>query len=131
MYAGGAAHPLKGPCRDILTAVSAGRFQAVTSAEVVQEILHRFVAIRRPELGASMARHTLDLMAPVLPLTHAIVGRVPDLLGKYVRLSARDLVHVATCLEHGLDTVVSADAAFKEVKELAFATPEDLARRLG
>lgn len=130
MYAGGTEHLLRRPCQEILTAVAAGRLPAVTSAEVVQEILHRYVAIRRPELGAAMARHTLDLMTPVLPLTHAIVARVPKLLDRYGGLSAHDLVHVATCVENGLDTIVSPDAGFGEVREVAARTPVELAEAL-
>lgn len=130
MYAAGADHPLRRPCQQILTAIAAGRFPAVTSAEVVQEILHRYVGIRRPELGAAMAQHTLDLMAPVLPLTHEIVSRVPKLLERYGGLSARDLVHVATCVENGLDTIVSPDAGFADVREVTAQTPFDLAGAL-
>lgn len=47
-----------------------GRLEAVTSAEVVQETLHRLIAIGRADTGARMARDVLDLLAPVLPITH-------------------------------------------------------------
>jgi hypothetical protein len=41
-HAGGAAHALQGPCRDLLELIEQGAVRGVTSAEVVQEILHRF-----------------------------------------------------------------------------------------
>jgi uncharacterized protein len=118
MYAAGSDHPLKGSCQDILRRVADGTFDAVISVEVVQEIIHRFVALRRPEHGASIARDALDLFAPVLPITHAVMRRMPDLIERYPRLAARDLVHVATCLEEGLVDIVSPDRGFDDVPEI-------------
>ena len=118
MYAGGTSHAFQAPAQRIVRAVADGTLDAVTSAEVVQEILHRFVAIGRPELGARMARDVLDLFAPVLPVTHAVMDRMPELVERYPRLAARDLVHVATCLEAGIGAIVSADRGLDAVTEL-------------
>ncbi len=101
-----------------------GRLEAVTSVEVVQEILHRFTALGRPETGAAMARATLDLFAPVLPITHAVMRRMPDLIERYPGLAARDLVHVATCLEEGLADIVSPDRGFDGVPEIHRIAPD-------
>ncbi len=127
MYAGGREHPLRAPCRAILERVVAGALEATTSAEVVQEILHRFVAIGRPEVGAAMARDVLDAFEPVLPVTHGVMRRMPDLLGRYPALSARDLVHVATCLEEGIEAIVSPDRGFDQVPEIRRIDPPALA----
>ena len=127
MYAGGRDHPLCEPCRDLLRQVEAGRLDAVISAEVVQEIFHRFVAMRRTELGAEMARDALDLFAPVLAITHAVVQRMPGLAARYPDLAARDLVHVATCAEEGVGAIVSPDRAFDRVEGLARFAPGDTA----
>lgn len=124
MYAGGADHSLREPCRTILSRVAAGELQAVTSAEVIQEILHRFVALRRPSIGAAMAQSALDLFAPVLPITHSVMQRLPELIERYPGLAARDLVHVATCLEEGIGAIVSPDSGFDRVKELRRTAPE-------
>jgi predicted nucleic acid-binding protein len=125
MYAGGAEHPLRRPSQAILQGVAEGRLPGVTSAEVIQEILHRFGALRRPELGSAMARHALDLFAPVLPITHLVMRRMSDLVDRYPALSARDLVHVATCLEERIFVIVSADAGFDRVTEIARVAPDD------
>lgn len=100
--------------------------EGVVSAEVIQEILHRFVAIRRLELGAALARDALDLFAPVLPITHAVMDRMPALIERYPALAARDLVHVATCLEHGISDIVSPDRGFDSVSEIRRLAPEDV-----
>ncbi|MGH8898587.1 MAG: hypothetical protein ACRDZ4_16600 [Egibacteraceae bacterium] len=48
----------------------------MTSAAVIQEILRRFTALRRAELCGD-DRHALDVFAPVVPITHAIMLRMP------------------------------------------------------
>lgn len=129
MYAAGSEHPLRGPCRTIVAKVRAGALDATTSTEVVQEILHRYVAIRRREFGAALAGQVLDGFAPVLPITHAVMRRVPALVAAYPELSARDLIHVATCIEDGIDTIVTPDRGFEAVREVRRVDPVDLAGR--
>jgi len=118
MYAAGAPHELREPSVRIVRLVRDGMLQAVISAEVIQEILHRFVAIRRPGVGARIARDALDLFAPVLPITHAVMDRMPELIDRYPSLTARDLVHVATCLEDGIGAIVSPDRGLDAVREV-------------
>lgn len=123
MFSAGADHPLRDPCRRLLGRVADDELEAVTSAEVIQEILHRYTRIGRPEIGAELARTTLDLLAPVLPVTHALMRRVPDLLDRYPRLEARDLVHVATCQHEGIGEIVSPDRGFDAVEGLRRIDP--------
>lgn len=125
MYAAGAEHPLREPCQRLLAQVAEQRLEAVTSAEVIQEILHRFSALRRPDVGAAMARDALDLFAPVLPVTDAVMRRMPDLVERYTGLAARDLIHVATCLEEGIGEIVSPDRGFDAVAEIRRLAPDD------
>jgi len=125
MYAAGTPHELREPSVRIVRLVRDGMLQAVISAEVVQEILHRFVAIRRPEVGARIARDALDLFAPVLPITHAVMDRMPELIARYPSLTARDLVHVATCLEDGIGAIVSPDRGLDAVREVRRIPLED------
>jgi predicted nucleic acid-binding protein len=124
MYAAGVEHPLRGPCVGILDRISAGTLDGVTSTEVVQEIVHRYLSIRRYEDASRVAVRVLDMFAPVLPITHALMRRVPELAGRYPRLAARDLVHVATCIHEGITEIVSTDRGFDEVAELRRIPPE-------
>lgn len=128
MYAAGEEHPLRRPSARLLERIASGDLDAVTSVEVVQEILHRFMALRRPKVGVEMAQHTLDLFAPVLPVTHAVMRRVPALVGRYPKLAARDLVHVATCVHEGIQEIVSPDLGFDLVEGLHRRDPADLDR---
>ena len=127
MYAAGTDHPLRGACVAVMRAVDDGRVEAVTSVEVVQEILHRYLAIRRPDIADAVARSTLDIFAPVLPITHALMRRVPELARRYPGLAARDLVHVATCIHEGITEILSTDRGFDDVREIRRIAPEDFA----
>lgn len=115
MYAAGSNHPLQRPCQEILARVAEGELDAVVSVEVIQEILHRFMALRRPAQGAAIATDALDLFAPVLPITHAVMRRMPELVEAHPTLAARDLVHVATCLQEGIGEIISPDRGFDAV----------------
>lgn len=125
MYAAGSEHPLKAPCKEVLVRVAAGELDAVISAEVVQEIVHRYMAVGRPQLGASIARDALDLFAPVLPITHAVMRRVPDLVDRHPTLAARDLVHVATCQAEGISEIISPDRGFNSVPGIRRIDPAE------
>ena len=129
MHAAGGEHPLRDPCRRIIDGISDGSVDGVTSAEVIREILHRFFSIRRPEDGAILAERTQDLMAPVLPITHALMRRVPELARRYPTLDARDLVHVATCIHEGITEIISPDRGFDQVAELRRLDPASFADR--
>jgi predicted nucleic acid-binding protein len=71
-----------------------------------------------------MARHALDLFSPVLPITHAVMQRMPGPVERY-HLQARDLIHVATCIEEGIGAIVSPDRGFDDVGEITRLAPED------
>jgi predicted nucleic acid-binding protein len=127
MFAAGREHPLRAPSLRFLDQVADGSIQAITSVEVVQEILHRYISLRRPDLARIVAQDAQDMFAPVVPITHALMRRVPMLADKYPRLQARDLVHVATCIHEGVTEIVSPDKAFDQVSELRRIDPTEFA----
>ena len=123
MYAAGAEHPLREPCARIVASIREGSIEATTSVEVVQELAHRYISIGRAEAARTMATDALDLFAPVLPITHAVMRRVPDLTRRYPLLQARDLVHVATCIHEGITEIISPDRGFDDVAEVRRIDP--------
>jgi hypothetical protein len=127
MYAAGSSHPLREPSRRILAMVESGTLLAVTSTEVVQEIAHRYLSIGRRDIAERLTADTLDLFAPVLPITHAVVRRLPSLIAQYPGLAARDLIHVATCQHEGVTDIVSPDRGFDEVAGLRRLDPTEFA----
>lgn len=125
MYSAGGAHPLRDACIAVLELVEADRIEAVTSAEVVQEIFHRFATSERADEGRELASATLDLFSPVLAIDHEVMGRMPDLTRRYASHTARDLIHVATCLRYDIGLILSPDTDFDEVNEVRRVDPGD------
>jgi len=123
MYAAGAAHPMRDPCRQVMLSIREGAVAGTTSVEVVQELLHRYLSIGQPDVGRLLAIDALDTFAPVLPITHATMRRVPDLAIRYPKLQARDLVHVATCIHEGITEIISPDRGFDDVAEVRRIDP--------
>jgi len=126
MYAAGAPHRHRAACRRVLERVAEGSIYAATSTEVVQEILHRFARGRR-EVGQRMAEATLDLFDDLIPVDRrSIAGAVSD-YARRPQLSARDVLHVATCVSRGIGAIVSVDSGFDAVAEVRRIEPSELA----
>lgn len=89
--------------------------------------MHRYLAIGSADGGLALAERTMDLFAPVLPISHALMRRVPDLARRYPDLSARDLIHVATCIHEGITEILSTDRGFDAVREVRRIAPEEFA----
>jgi predicted nucleic acid-binding protein len=118
MYLVGASHPNKDLSRLLLQQAVADGEMLVTDAEVLQEILHRYVAIGRPEaIGDAMAA-TLGLVDEVFPIERADVLRAQSLLDE-TRLSARDALHVAVMRRHGVTRMLTFDRGFDAVADIS------------
>ena len=113
MYAAGAAHPHKDPCLRFLKRAQRGDIHAVTSTEVLQEILHRYHRLGHPEVAREVYALVVQLCAEVLPITIADTDACVDLL-RDVRGSVRDALHVAVMRNHEVDVVATYDAGFDE-----------------
>jgi predicted nucleic acid-binding protein len=123
MYVVGSAHPLRQPCRDVLTRIVAGQVQAVVSCEIHQEILHRYLALGYPE-KAYQVSEKLEIAIPhTLPITMQDIAQARELMKQYPTLPARDLLHVAVMLNHGILQILSADTHFDPVREIERLDP--------
>src|SRR5436853_18344 len=116
MYAAGSPHPHKEPSNIFLEQVSKGTLEAVTDAEVLQEILHRYRAIARWPEGMQVYEMTRLIVPQVLPITVDVLDLARNLLVKYGALSARDALHTAVCQDIGIKVLCSYDKGFDEVK---------------
>jgi len=117
MYLVGAAHPNKDATRRILERVIINGERLVTDAEVLQEILHRYVAIDRREAIGPAFEALLGIVDAVLPIELADVKRARTLLTTPA-LHARDAIHVAVMQRHAISRVMSFDRAFDQVPGL-------------
>jgi uncharacterized protein len=112
MYLVGAAHPNKEAARRALEEAVAAGESLCTDAEVLQEILHRYTAIRRPEDIDPAFDALLAIVDVVYPIERADVERARRLLGTTPTLSARDAVHVAVMQGRDVGRILSFDAGF-------------------
>ncbi|HHS98167.1 MAG TPA: PIN domain-containing protein [Chloroflexi bacterium] len=132
MYAVGKEHPYRRPCQEALRRIAEGEVQAVVDCEVHQEILHRYLSLRLPEKAQQISLRLEVLIPHTLPITSEDIARARQLVDRYPDLPARDLLHVAVMLNHGITRILSADAHFDQVEEveridpLSFAAESEL-----
>ena len=112
MYLIGAAHPHKTEAQILLERLIAKGERLVTDAEVLQEILHRYVAINRREAIDPAIKLTLDIVDQVFPVERADVLRASEIVLSRGALSARDAVHIAIMERHGLQAMLSFAGGF-------------------
>lgn len=122
-----AESPWRTSCDEVLAAVAA-RGEGRTSCAVLEELWH----VERSGRVAGIAGITdraYRLFAPLLSATDAAFRLARDLTAPR-RLGTNDRLHVGTCLDHGIGTVVTADESFREVTVVAHVDPRnDRARR--
>lgn len=112
MYLVGAAHPHKTDAQRALEKLVRDRQRLVTDAEVLQEILHRYIAIARRDAIQPAFDALLGITDDVLAVDRRAVERAKQIVLGYQRLSARDALHLAVMEQHGIERVLSFDAGF-------------------
>ena len=112
MYLVGAAHPHKSDAQRLLEKLVSDRQRLVTDAEVLQEILHRYVAIDRRDAIQPAFDALLGIVDQVLPVDRAVVERAKQIVLGHRRLSARDAVHLAVMEHHGIERILTFDSGF-------------------
>ena len=118
MYLVGAPHPHKVDAQHHLERAIADRARLVTSAEVLQEILHRYVAIDRRDAIQPAFDALLGVVDEVYPIERSDVERARDVLAGRKVSSARDALHVAVMERRGVTRILSFDRAFDRVPSL-------------
>jgi hypothetical protein len=119
MYLVGAAHPSKIAAQRLLERVIADGERLVTDAEVLQEILHRYVAIARRDAIQPAFDAVLGVVDEVFAIEQVDVERAKDLLAGNAMLSARDALHIAVMQRHGVSRILTFDADFDLVPGLS------------
>lgn len=89
-----------------------------TDAEVLQEILHRYVAIRRPEFIDPAFETLFGVVDVVYPIEREDVERARRIVRTTSRLSARDALHIAVMQRHDVDRVMTFATGFDEIPGL-------------
>lgn len=126
MYAAGADHPNKRPSIEFLNRVAMADVDAAIDAEVLQEILHRYRAIRRWIDGRQVYDLARQIFTVVLPISAQILDRARAFLDAHGSLVARDALHAAVVEHHGLEAICSFDSDFDAVTGLRRLEPQDV-----
>ncbi len=112
MYLVGAPHRHKTDSRRWLEELVNDRERLVTDAEVLQEILHRYVAIERPDAIQPAFNALLGVADEIFSVDQAAVERAKAIVLGQKGLSARDAVHLAIMQIQGINRILSFDKGF-------------------
>ena len=112
MYLVGAPHPHKADAQRLLEKLIADRQRLVTDAEVLQEILHRYVAIDRRDAIQPAFDALFGVVDQVFTVDRKVVERAKNIVLGYRQLSARDAVHLSVMEQNGIEQILSFDAGF-------------------
>lgn len=112
MYLVGAPHPHKADARRLLEKFISDRQRLVTDAEVLQEILHRYVAINRRDAIQPAFDALLAIVDQVFAVDRSAAERAKEIVMSYPKISARDALHLAIMEAQGIDQILSFDAGF-------------------
>jgi predicted nucleic acid-binding protein len=115
MYLVGAEHPHRSTAAALIQRLVIERKKLVTDAEVYQEILHRYVSIRRPEAIQPAFDLLSGLVDDVYPIDLEVVSAAKSLVLAYQGLSARDGIHIAVMARHHVSQIMSFDDGFDKV----------------
>lgn len=121
-YAAGEDHPLRAPCRRVLTAQLNGRVDATTTVEVLQEFAHVRARRRSRADAAALARKyatAFELLATTAD--DLMLGLM--LFERHAELGAFDAVLAAVALNRQVEALVSADRDFGAVAGLRWIDP--------
>jgi predicted nucleic acid-binding protein len=129
IYAAGRPHRYKAACADILREAARSELpDYAIDVELLQEVLHFYHSRQHLHLGLEIFDELMQTFPAPLAVTPREVAVARDILARYPVLSARDAIHAAVVLNHGLEAIISADHAFDEITEIKRLDPLELHR---
>ena len=124
IYAAGRGSPYKAPCARVLMLAAENPLAFVTDAEVLQELVHRYVASGRWALGREVLEGFAEVMHDRIEPVHAadiqLAARLAD---RHPGISARDLVHAAVMQRVGAERIISVDTDFDRLPGITRLDP--------
>jgi predicted nucleic acid-binding protein len=112
MYLVGASHPHKIDAQRRLEELIVRSERLVTDAKVLQEIMHRYTAIKRTEAIQPAFEALLGVVDQVFPIDRQDAEKARDILLGATGLSARDAIHLAIMQRYDIHEILSFDAGF-------------------
>lgn len=124
VYAKGAGHALRDPCRRLISAAVDGEIDATTTPEVIQEFVHVRARRRDPSEAASLGRDYAELLSPLLVVGRDQLDRGLGLFESVTGIGAFDAILAATALGADAAQLVSADRAFGAITGIGHVFPD-------
>jgi predicted nucleic acid-binding protein len=112
MYLVGGPHPHKADAQRLLEQAVLAGDKLVTSAEVLQEILHRYTAIGRRDAVQPAWDALVAVVDEVFAVDLADVSRARAIVLERQTLSSRDALHAAVMERRNVARIMSFDAGF-------------------
>jgi predicted nucleic acid-binding protein len=107
--AAGREHPHQMPSARLIHERGAGRLEAVTDADVLQETLSRVWRVQALPDGIALCERILQLVPDILTVSKDDLVLAIRLLGHQPVVEPRDATHAAVMLTHGLTHLYSSD----------------------
>ena len=111
IYYVGGEHPLRGKARAFIADSLSQDRRLVSSAEVLQELLHVYIPPRRWATLDAAFELVNGCLDEVWPIEKGDVELARDLARFHPGLSSRDLIHLACCHRRDVDDVMTFDRA--------------------
>jgi predicted nucleic acid-binding protein len=120
------------PPLGVMSAIANGTLRAAIDTETVQEILHRYGALRRYAEAVAIAQDLLSVVDLVYPVTLRDIQRALELFSAYSAqgVQARDTIHAAVMQNNGIRAIISANQHFDLIEEIERIDPQDFASEL-
>ena len=114
-------------CARILRVAAGNPRLFVTDSEVLQEMMHRYLALGLWELGREVLRAFAEIMHGRIEPVHAEdVLSASEIADRHTGVSTRDLVHAAVMRRLGASRIISADKDFDLLEDLDRLDPARL-----
>jgi uncharacterized protein len=112
MYLVGAHHPHKVDAQRLLERLISDRQRLVSDAEVLQEMLHRYVAINRRDAIQPAFDALFGIADEIYPVDSAAAERAKEIVMGHRQVSARDALHLAIMEQNDIEQILSFDSGF-------------------
>lgn len=109
MYAVGRSHPLREQSRAFFEESLASNERLVTSTEVLQELLHAYLPVRRIETLDAALTLAETRISKIWSVEPEDIRLARLLLDRHPSLGARDLLHLACCKRRGIVRIHTFD----------------------
>lgn len=126
MYAAGNSSPQKEACLSFLKKINDTKLDAASSAEVLQEILHRYHAIQRLMEGIKVYEAFRSLPIRWLEIVPDDVDYAKETLTIHPHMPSRDAIHLAVMHRNGIKKIATYDQDFLGIPTITVFLPEQV-----